>query len=520
MQAEVDYHVTAVTVYPDRARVTCRGACPVDGDTRWLVFEGLPLTLDTGSLRVAAQMDGGAQVGIRAVDMRRRSYGQTPDKRVRDLELEIEALEDALATKEDEKAVWEAEAGQLEGLRAANDRYARGIARKDFTAADLAEFLSQLREGDRQVREQQRLIEREQRDLQRELKQKRDELNMLRSARPTQRYEARIEVEVGAPGRLEPQLTYVVRGASWQPLYELQLDSRGGAREMQLTALAQISQNTGQNWDDVVLTVSTARPALTQRLPDLEPWFIDERAAQPLRVAEPVPEAAMAMPTAAAPRAMADMVYADIGGSDTAVTFTVAGYTAIPSDGSARKVALYAAGLPVALDHITVPRHTDAVYRRVTLTNRQAAPLLPGEASLFVDGEFIGATQLAYTAVNAELELLMGVEEQITVERELAARDVDKRFLRDTRQLRYAYKIKLRNGLSRTAGVTLRDQLPVSRHESIKVRLDEVQPPTAEHTELNLLTWQIDLAPDTERTVQYSYIVEHPREMRVTGLVD
>ena len=138
--------------------------------------------------------------------------------------------------------------------------------------------------------------------------------------------------------------------------------------------------------------------------------------------------------------------------------------------------------------------------------------------NLFVGGEFIGRNQLPFTARGDEIELLLGVEERVTVERELLKRSVDKRMLRDKRVTRYGYKIAIKNLLDQAVTVAVEDQIPVSRHEAIKVNMESIRPQPSEHSALNLVKWRLDIRPKAESVINYEYSVEHPREMNVSGL--
>ena len=152
------------------------------------------------------------------------------------------------------------------------------------------------------------------------------------------------------------------------------------------------------------------------------------------------------VPAAPAPEPVqAEVAMAAVKDSGTAVSFIVSGKSDIPSDGSPHKTTLNQFSLPPNLDYLAIPKHTDAVFRRAKLTNDSPSPLLAGPANLFVGDEFIGKSKIEYTPTNGEVELLLGVEERITIERELVRRDVDKRLLRDNRQMRYGYEIKIKN---------------------------------------------------------------------------
>jgi uncharacterized protein (TIGR02231 family) len=330
------------------------------------------------------------------------------------------------------------------------------------------------------------------------------------------------------------EVTYVVVNAGWQPLYDLRLlEKEGNGRTLELSYIAQVTQNTGQDWVGVELVVSTARPALNQRLPELQPWYLNVFALPPPSpmprkqmvraagvAAAPQSEAFEAMMEEAPALAKAEQMVATVQDSGTAVSFLVPGQTNIPSDGSPHKTTINLFNLDPELDYLAVPKHTGAVFRRVKVKNDSPSPLLPGQANLFFDEEFIGSTTLDYAPVGEVMELLLGVEERIKVERELARRDVDKALLRDKRQLRYGYKITSQNLTGAEAAVEVHDHIPVARHEDIKVKLERISPETAEHSDLNLMEWHLTLAPNTERTIQYDFLIEHPRVLQVAGLID
>lgn len=535
MEIVLDTTLTDVTVYPDRARVTCRGQCQMATGTHRLLVEALPLSLDPDSVRVAGQ--GSARVRLLGVDVSRQYYEETPADRVRELERQIEQLEDEARVIEDEKAGWTAHADYVQGLRQATAEYARGLSRGRTGIADQAELVRFLQEQDHEIRSAIRELEEKHRELNRRLQKMRRQLKDYQSARPRQRYQIQIEVEAQTEGDFRPELSYVVGQAGWRPLYDIRLLETEDGRILETNYIAQVTQNSGQDWERVSLTVSTARPALNRRLPELQPWYVDvytplpRQPARSLKMAAGAPEPAQAremeekavdaaVPEAEPALAEAEVAVAAVQSSGTTVTFSVAGETDIPSDGSPHKTTISQFQLEPELDYLAVPKHTNAVYRRATVNNTGPSPLLAGPATLFVEDEFIGRTELEYTPAGGEIELLLGVEERLTVERELDRREVDKRLLRDNRQLRYGYKIEIKNLLPTDARVEIHDHIPVARHEQIKVKLEQVDPQPAEKSELNLLQWHFNLNAGDEQTISYRYTIEHPRSLRITGLTD
>lgn len=536
MEITVETVVGSVVVYPDRARVTSRGRCPVDEGLHTLVIGDLPLALESESVRAAGA--GSARVRLRSVDVQRRHYAQAPAANVLDLENRIVKQAAVVQALNDSAAIKQASIDHLEGLRKATSEYAAGIARGRYTVEKQAELIRFFEEEDTRLRGELRALGEEMRVAHDVLSKLQAELDQLRAARPRQRYEARLEVEALSAGDFAVELTYVVSQAGWRPLYDVRLrETEANGAVVAVTSLAEISQNTGQDWMGVRLSVSTARPALNQRAPEIKPWFIDAVVARPLMAKaqyaaeagpmlrsaklESVADEMPMMAAMAAPAPIeAEAVVAETEDSGAAISFAVSGNVDIPGDGTPKKTTLGQYDMSPQLDFLSVPRHTDAVYRRAKLNNTTGAPLLPGPINLYVGEEYIGQNKLAYTPGGGEIELVLGVEERIKVKRELVRRDVDKRLLRDQRQVAFGYEIKLENLLAAPARVTVQDQYPVSRHDQIKVRLDRVSPEPVEQTELHILKWELTLAAGEKRSIQYEYQVEHPRALPVRGLID
>ena len=522
--------VNAVTVYPDRARVSCAGKHSLPAGIQTLLVDDLPLTLLPDSIRATGV--GKARVRIMGIDLTRQNYALAPAGNIQQLEEEIRQLDDQLRELNDQQAGLNAQNQYLDGMRQATNQYAKGLAQGRSTVEEQAKLLSFLAEQDQEIRAGIRAIDKQKWEISQLRDKLKRDLAQLQSQRPRQRYQAKIEAEVLSEGEFELKLIYVVNQASWHPLYDLRLTDEEGENKLQVSYIAQVTQRTGQDWRGVQLTLSTARPALTQRLPELHPWYIDQFRPQPrpqqkkLRQTRMMSAAAPARAEMAADVAAfaeeepisAEIVQAEVGSSGSSVHFTAGGKIDIPTDGSPHKTTLQLFDLPFKLDYLTVPKHTDAIYRRATVTNGSAGPLLAGNASLFVNEEFIGTTRLNFTAREEEFELLLGVEERMTVSRELTKRDVDKKLLRDNRQARFGYQIEIENLLSMPANITIQDHFPVSRHERIKVKLEKTSPNSSKQSELNELEWTFSLSPNDKKIIQYEFSVEHPAAMEIAGL--
>ncbi|UCG24297.1 MAG: mucoidy inhibitor MuiA family protein [Chloroflexota bacterium] len=520
--------VTSVTVYTEQARVTASGQVTLPAGNHRLVVDDLPLTMDKDSLRVDGQ--GEARVRLLGVDVRRQHFEKTPAEKIRELEEEVEKLQDDLQALADEKAVMDAQVRYIEGLRGESEQYARGLALGRTKVAEQEKISRFFQEQDKELRASKRDLEKQTRALSKTLDKTRRELDELRSGRPAQRNQAIVDLEVLSAGNFEAEVVYNVRQASWKPIYDVRLLETEGGNILVIEGIAQITQSSGQDWADVKLKVSTARIGLNRRLPKLKPWYIDVYQppmprATPARVmaaaAEPEAMAMDAQAVAEAPVA-AQIAKADVhieeGGAT--ITYDVAGRGNVPSDGSPHKSTLFRSSLPAKVDYVSVPKHTEAVFRRTKGANNGPSPFLAGQVHLFVGQRFIGVSHIEYVPVGDEIELLVGVEERLTVERKMIRRDVDKRRLRDRRQIQYGYEIEIKNLLHVKAQIEVQDNVPVARHEEISIKLVKVSPEPSAEKELNLMEWRLDVAAGATEKIKYEYQVEHPRTLQIVGLVD
>jgi hypothetical protein len=110
------------------------------------------------------------------------------------------------------------------------------------------------------------------------------------------------------------------------------------------------------------------------------------------------------------------------------------------------------------------------------------------------------------------------VDDRLTVERKLTEQTTAKALVGNTKRTLYAYRITLTSHLAVPARVTVYDQVPLSRHEEIKAKLQDANPRPSEQTGLNVLQWDLVLEPQGKREIQFSFLLENPRQMRLVGI--
>ena len=514
--------VTAVTVFADGARVTRTGVTAVGPGLRPVVVATLPESTDPSSVRVAAR---GNDLALLNVEVQRQVGGEPAQESLALLRDEAQRGRDAVRELDDADAAEQAGLGFLVHLsEAAADALARALGAGRAGYDQLLGMAGHLTDATAATLTRRREIAAARRTAQRELDAAEERLAAAETgaAEPDRSVEVSVLLEASAWTEAEIELTYHVPGASWRPLYDLVLD---GDR-LAVSYLAEITQQTGEDWPEVPLTLSTTRRGLNPVLPELSPWYIG-------RPAPPPPPMPMAMAAGAAPEGaplraprpggrarMSDarVLTATVGESESgAVTYTVARPLAVPGDGGPHKTLIAAFDAAAALDYLTVPVLAAEAYLRATVTNGTLL-LLPGQARVFHGSQFVGETRLDPVAPGEEFQVQLGVDDQVKVERKLRRRTVTKAVLGAARTIDIAYEITVDNHRDRKAVVSVRDHIPVSTDGDIKVRPREAAPAPVAADELGELTWSVSLGAGESVAIRHRFTVEHPAGVTVTGL--
>ncbi|MEG4028211.1 MULTISPECIES: mucoidy inhibitor MuiA family protein [unclassified Microcoleus] len=534
--------ISEVTVYTDRALVTRRGTVSLTGNERELAIASVPATLETESVRAT----GAGTVAVRLLGVRTETVFSSEPVGDRNAELtqQIQELQTQRRGINDKITARKIQLKFVEGLSEKSvGFFSSSIAKQQVGLNETGELLNFL--GTNYLKYVSAIAqhERQQQELDNQIEALRQQLWQVQSPDSQQSFNIIVAVEPSGSGNFELEVSYVVRRANWTPLYDLRVNTT--KNQINLNYLAEVNQNTGEDWTGVALNLSTAKPGLGTLPPKLQPWFIDivhpksarsrqilmkptrptagvemERDYMELEMETEVQFAMMAGEgAAAAPESIAaQTATAKVSREGGTVSFQVGGNTNIPSDGTPHKVTIFSENYPFKPEYIAVPRLVSFAYLQAVVMNPlTGATLLPGKANIFRDNTFVGSVQLENVSPGQEYKLNLGIDEGLKIERELVERQVDKKLIGQQRRMSYAYRLNVTNLQQVQVHLTLKEQLPVSRNEQIKVRSTLTNPKIVAG-EMGLLEWIMSLPPQAKQELYYQFVVEHPPELTVTGL--
>ena len=513
--------IARVTVYPGSA--TVERVAKVPAGARSLTLPCLPASLDVQSLQINA--DPAVRVGEFNVLTEDRDVAAgcaSPlDGRIRE-------LEDQIAGVKAEASALQLVDGYLRSVaQTGNGQEAAAPATSaprvaSPTPAQITATADVLRKSGQDSFARAHQLQRKQEALELALKPLVAERDRVASQRARV---VSVTINLAAEREAELRLSYQVRGPGWQPTYRATLDATKSTVLIERQAL--VAQNSGEDWSNVQLTLSTGQPgrATQGRLP--REWTLD--VAPPPR---PVAAAAPVMAMAAAPSPVARsrnaveeaMPTFDVSTLDKgfATEFAVPQRITVPSSGQRVTLALGNHTAPATLITRTAPAVEEAAY----LVAHMAQPpgVWPaGPAGLYRDGAFVGNGRIDFSTPSAgapagSTSLSFGRDELITVRAE-PAQDLTGSTgftgSRTERKTRRAYSVENRH----KTGITLQvlHAAPVSRNEKIEVesRYQPQPTDTAWNRTPGTVAWQQPLAAGATAQFSAEHTIRYPKDVEL-----
>jgi len=505
---EPNSEVDSVTVLRDRALITRVLEVEADGtgDVS-VVFTGLPLGLQAQSLH--GRIDSGAAriVGVELVS----GKGEVPeDERTEEIRESMLEITGKLGVVRD----------QIESLLAQR-AYLRSTLLASRPEGQPQPGIGQVRgtldfigEAEREIAQQLREQELAAKDLDEELSPLLIKLDNPLATGMT----VRVDLEVDASDPLEVALRYEVFGANWAPSYNARLDEESG--NVQLEYYGIVTQQTGEDWDNALLHLSTANPLGSGGLPVLQPWFLGQ-SGYSVNIEgggghyDPT-TAQLEVPTGGV---VESNMRASVQGSG-AVIFSIPDRRTVAGDGSAQRLPVGTQTFAAEMDLTAVPKVIPEVFRQARIRYEGDIPLLPGTVSTYAGADYVGTAQTASVVPGEVLVLAFGTDDRLKVSRVLLSRQLEQ-LGPGKRTLRYTFKIRI--SVSNFSGanrfVDLRDQVPVSELEKVTVKVLEVsEGHTTDIEQPGILQWRLQIPDGQERQVDIAFSVTAPRDVARAAL--
>jgi uncharacterized protein (TIGR02231 family) len=534
-EIKVDSKMDQVTVFLQGAQIKERAKFTVEKGVSKIIFEGMSPYFDKNSIQVKGKGD------FIILDVMTRVHYPQPEKDKpttvpASVTKELKLLNDSIETltwqmKEIEHDL---SAYNLEKNLLLNSGVVKGQSTKDSMAAlkvaleyvrvKLPEINKNILKTEKRKHEAQLQLSRMQtRKSELENYTHKSGFNYV-SPQPINQIVVSVSSDITTTGYLD--MSYMVAQAGWSPSYDLRADDI--TSPVKLTYKANVFQNTGVEWKDVKIKLSTINPNRTNDKPILAPWYLSYY--QPIK---PTPGAVVRQESA-----KLNVTNAYSGPASTSIDFNsyddlsdashIANYTAmnenltmvefdlkipytIASNGQPYLMAIKSENIKTTYEYFVVPKIDPDAFLIAYLTGWEDMNLLPAVANIYYDGTYVGQTRINPSIMSDKLELPMGRDNGIVVTRKKIKDEEKTRTLSSEKTKMLTYEIAVRNMKATGIKIVVEDQIPLSKLEDVKVEMGDIG--KAELiAETGKLRWIFEIATKETRKVNFSYNLKFDKE--------
>jgi len=512
-EKNIDSKPVSVTIFLDKAQVTRTAATTTDAGRYGLVLSGLSAALDPQSIQVS----GKGSFSILGVSHRRNFLSEF--NRPQSLKKLFDSLawcQKQLQLEMNKKEVLEKE----EQLLMANQKFSGN--NQNLTVNELRLMsdyyrnrMTEILGGKTKAGEQIRIWNEKISGLNRQI----TEQNELLTGN-TGEIVVSIQAEKSTPVNLE--VKYVVMNAGWTPIYDLR--ASGTNAPVTIIYRAQVLQSTGENWNDVKVSLSTANPNLSGTKPELYQWNLDIQ--QPIVIQNYKGrgrELRTAVPSVAMDASAFQEEAGTLAGSVSLVQaglnaeFNIATPQSVPSGPKPIIMDIQHSTLNARYEYSVVPKLDKNAFLMAYVTGWEDLSLLQGSANIFFEGTYVGQTFIDPNQVKDTIALSLGRDPRIVVTREKSKELSSRKMIGTHQRETAAWTIKIRNNKNESVKISVEDQIPVSVNSLIEVSAAEAAGANWDK-QTGKLKWTLNVNPAENKTLTFRYDVKYPKDKIVNGL--
>ena len=517
---EATADIKAVTVYLQGAELSLRSNVNVPAGNSDIVFTNLPQSVNASTIQVSANTD---LTILSAVFQLNYLNSKKENSQVRMLKDSLDLLSNQLKKVAGQKIIVK---GQMDLLNANKDVSGQNTGLSMDQLTKMYDFYATKMND---LNNQQLDLEQKEKKLNENYQRIQNQLNELNSKfnQPT----GEVVVSVSSKTSLQTtfQISFLLPDAGWSPSYDIR--SKDVHSNVTLNYKANVYQNSGTDWNNVKVKLSTGNPTVSATGPLITPWYLDfyhpVNAYKGDRNAPSQSLSNMAMPEVKSKAEEKDQDFEDVSSSGADFTtvlqtqltaeFDISIPYDIPSDGKPHLIAIQDYDLPATYHYYAVPKLDNDAFLIADISSWEDLNLLPGNANIFFEGSYVGQSYLDPLSTKDTLPISLGRDKSIVIKREKVKDFSKEKVIGDNKKQSFAYTIAVKNTKKEPVDIKIIDQYPISQQGKIEVTLDDGGGATLDPS-IGKMIWNLHLESNEEKKLQFSFTVKYPKDQVIQGL--
>jgi len=509
----LDARVKEVVLMEDRAQVIREGQADLPAGRVQVRVEGVAPILADKTLAVSVVLGpSGTQVAWAKVERALTRRAESRPEVVAEMEANLEAEEEKRQILADRlEGLREELEGLADAMQKRVDEISEDAAWGRDAVKEWASHLGCIDERETVLRARRVVWGKEKDDIEEkihDIEQRRDAL-----LSPVSDFVASIvaELHLESSGPCTLGFRYLVPGACWRPQHRATLIPGEGTPTIRFEMDGCVWQYTGEDWMDADLAFSTQRPSLGTEPPLLR---ADELSAEKKEEVVAVEMRDLIIETAGLGRGKQTKEMPGIDDAGEALTLRSKHRASIPSDGRPYRVAILSFEGEARAEYLALPELAAAVIHKVACVNGANRPLLAGPVDLVAESGFVGRTSVLYVAPGEKFEIGFGPDPEIRIHRKSESKEHEKGMLSRWIRTKHTVTLHLSNIGAAKKTFRVRERIPVSEIEQVKVTCDEAgNSEGVVPDEDGFVEWKVDLPGGGTATRELRYTVEKHQDV-------
>ncbi|MES2134384.1 MAG: DUF4139 domain-containing protein [Bacteroidota bacterium] len=324
-------------------------------------------------------------------------------------------------------------------------------------------------------------------------------------------------------------LNYYITNAGWLPSYDLRAISND--QNVKFTYKAQIHQESGTDWSNVRLVLSTANPNRSYNIPELSPWYLGSPVysyknkkdynkgntpamANGYAVTDDLKAVDKEQVASYNQSAQNAYEYTEVNENIIETEYEIKLNYNIPSDGKDHYAAILVKDLKTFYRYKAIPKLNNNVYLTAVLPDWEDAITIGGEASIYYDGSYVGSTSLVPGGTEDTIQLSLGIDKNIAIKRQKIKDKCSQKVLDNDIVHQYTFEITMKNSRNSKIEIEVEDQLPLPYDKSVTIDTKEISGAKQDPV-TGALKWRLAIPAKDNKKLTLIYQVKAPKTMAV-----
>ena len=535
----VSSRIAEVTLFTNQALITRNAETKVKEGLSQILLEIEAFSLDADSVQAKVFGDG----DIYSVQFREIHLKEAPQENIKNLEEKIKKLKDGRSSLSDSIKVLSKKEEFLDSLIDFSKTQIPEDIKTSFpNIEDLGKTLSFLDNNIDVINKSRQEFNLKIEQLNKDIQVLERELASLRSY--TRKTKKVIEILFNSKKeqKIRIEASYLAYQAWWQPFYKV--DVPVDLEEVNLGMFSKITQKTGEDWQDILLSVSNVIPLRGVGLPSAASWHLDIPRYTPMEDKERFKTGGMSMSRiqktepalpesrqevaayivdGAAGEREADFISAERKELPLSFEYELPQKINIESQDKETILPLFAKTIKGEFFHYVVPQSNSLVFLVCKASSDKE--LLSGYLNVYFAGRFVGKTYLAEKKPGDDFNISLGADREVKVKREKIKDKFNETFFgkiqRQTVIRELAFKVTVDNLKSKTVKIKVIDSIPVSKTDKIEVKDLKITPKPKEEKyqdKEGVMLWEFELKPKEKKEINIEFSVTYPQDSPISGL--